>query len=258
VDLDVTTRALLKPLLFPPGLLLAMLLAAWVLHRRLSGRLLLLLATLLLYALSTPAGVGWLARQVETVPPAPVDRLAESPADAILVFMAGVDRDNPELGGADRLSALSLERLDHALRLHRRTGLPIIASGGSVDGDSTPTALLAARWLREQAGAEIAAVERDSRDTWENAQFSRARLTELGLSRPLLVTHAFHMPRALFAARGAGLDAVPAPFGYRHRALPPGAPINLADWLPQANALADSYLLLHELAGLSWYRATRP
>ena len=52
-------------------------------------------------------------------------------AQAILVFLAGRTWRAPELGGDDGLSALSLQRLHHAVYLHRRTGLPLAVSGGA-------------------------------------------------------------------------------------------------------------------------------
>jgi uncharacterized SAM-binding protein YcdF (DUF218 family) len=194
---------------------------------------------------------------VETVPaPAPA-AIEASEADAILVLMAGKRSLNPELGGADALNALSLERLDYGLALHRRTGLPIVLSGGSVSGDSTPLAELGAAWLESRAGVKALATDAASRDTRENLANSAELLRDRGLERVLLVTHAFHMPRALLSARATGLDAVPAPFAFMHVPAELGQPRELGDWLPQPGRLGRSYLLLHEMLGLVWYGFSR-
>ncbi|MCB1803414.1 MAG: YdcF family protein, partial [Gammaproteobacteria bacterium] len=202
---------------------------------------------------STAVVAEWLAAQLETVPALTPTQLQTSRADAIWVLMAGVERHNPELNGADRLAAMSLERIDFALALHRKTGLPIVVSGGSVRGDTEPLAELASAWLQDRAGVRPLAVDNTSRDTWENAHNSAAILTDQGVHRVLLVTHAFHMPRAVLSARAAGIDVVPAPFAFMHAPTELRPPLRAPDWLPTYANLEKSYLVLHEMAGLVWY-----
>lgn len=254
MDIDVTTRAMLKLLVLPPGFLLVVLVVGWLFGRRLAGRMLLLAGIAGFYLLSTPAVVFKLAELVETVPAPTPQQLLDSDAQGILVLMASVSRNNPEFDGADTLSAMSLQRIDHALALHRRTGLPIIVSGGSVSGDSEPLAQLATDWLRDRANVEVIAADDRSRDTWENAQESAAKLSAAGISRVLLVTHAFHMRRAMMSIRGAGIDAVPAPFGFLHTPARYRDDGKTDSWMPTPDMLGKSYLILHEILGLAWYR----
>ncbi len=257
MEIDVETREVLKLILLPPGGLLILLLIGWFFARRFFGRVLILLATLTLYLLSTPVGLGWLAAQLETIPAATIEQLKQSRAEAILILMADMRRVNPELGGSPALSALSLERLDWGLALHRKTGLPIVLSGGSVKGDTPPLAELGKAWLQERAGVTPAAVETASRDTWENAHNSAETLRGLKFERVLLVTHAFHMPRALLSMQATGIDAVPASFAFEHIPAEMQLPSSATDWLPHPGYLGRSYLILHEMAGLIWYGATR-
>jgi len=253
VDLDVTTRAALKLLMLPPGILLVMLLTGWLFARKAFGRLLLLVGIALFYGLSTPAALDWLAGQLETVPAQTIDELKRARADGILVFLAGLRENNPEYGGADALSPMSLARIDYALAVHRETGLPILLSGGRISEQSTPLAQVGADWLQQRAGVKPVALDSTSRDTWENARRSRELVDQLGMNRVILVTHAFHMPRARLSARTAGLDVVPAPFAFSH--VPPEErdAYELKDWLPQPGVLGRSYLILHEILGLVWY-----
>lgn len=257
MDVDVATRGWLKLILLPPGSLILILLIGWLFARHFFGRVLLLIGILSFWALSTSVGLSWLASQLETVPPLSPTQLKTSRADAIWVLLAGVSRLNPEFGGADRLTPASLERLDYGLWLHRKTGLPIVLSGGSVKGDTRPLAELGAEWLQHQAGVKPLAIDADSRDTWENAARSAALLHERNIERVLLITHAFHMPRALLSARAAGIDAVPAPFGYEHVPAELAPPIRLNDWVPQPGYLGRSYRILHEMLGLVWYGLVR-
>ncbi len=253
MEIDIATRQLIKLALLPPGILLVMLLLGWLLAGKAFGRLVLLLAIAVMYGLATPASVNWLAAQLETVPALTPTQLRTSRADAIWVLLAGVRRHNPERGGAEWLSAVSLERIDYALTLHRKTGLPIVVSGGSPRGETRPVAELAAEWLQQQANVTPVIVDSSSRDTWENAQLSAKLFAQNSIGRVLLVTHAYHMPRAMLSARAAAVDVVPAPFGFQHTPPPLQQPGDYRDWLPHPGYLLRSYLILHEMAGLVWY-----
>jgi uncharacterized SAM-binding protein YcdF (DUF218 family) len=257
VEIDVATRGLLKLALLPPGILIILLVVAWLLGGRALGRLLSLAAIALFYFLSTPAGLDWLAQRVETIPAQSTAQLQQSGAGAIWVLMGGIESNNPELAGAARLGTFSMARVDYALHLHRETGLPIALSGGTPLGDRPASAEVAAGWLRQQAQVEPLLVEANSLDTWENARESAARLTDLGVERVLLVTHAFHMPRAMISAKAAGIDAVPAPCCFEHTPPALKKPGLLTDWLPTPGVLGKNYLMLHEMVGLVWYGVFR-
>ncbi|MEJ5211646.1 MAG: YdcF family protein [Burkholderiales bacterium] len=237
---------LLKAFLLPPGSLLVMLVLGLALWRRRPRlvRALCLAATLALGALSLPVVsaslLGMLAGK-----PTPLPNLDR--AQAIVVLGAGRYQNAPEYGG-DTASSLALERLRYAARLARASGLPVLVSGGSPEGRD-PEALFMKAILEEEFGIPVRWVEPASRNTWENAHFSQTILAGEGIRRIVLVTHAWHMPRARAAFEGAGLEVVPA--GTRFYA--PRGDL-LSDWLPDARALLDSSHALHELVGLAWYR----
>jgi uncharacterized SAM-binding protein YcdF (DUF218 family) len=64
-------------------------------------------------------------------------------------------------------------------------------------------------------------LEAKSRDTYENAKFLKDELARQGEIGPgkrwLLITSAYHMPRAMGAFRKAGFDVEPWPVDYRTR-----------------------------------------
>lgn len=254
MEWEAGLRALVKLLVLPPGGPLLLIAIGLITLRRGFGRLLIAAGVGSLYLFSTPAFVDFVAARVEAVPPATIETLASTDADLILVFMAGAYDDNPELGGADIPDGLSRQRLDHAVLLQRRTGLPMLLSGGAIREDQRPLAAIGADWLRERHAITVAGVDDASRNTWENARLSAERMRDLGYRRALLVTHAFHMPRALYSAEVAGLEVIPAPFGYIHTPAELRQPGEMSDWLPHASSIAASYLLLHEALGLAWYR----
>lgn len=72
-----------------------------------------------------------------------------------------------------------------------------------------------------------------------------------GVSRIYLVTHFWHMPRAVAAFRHAGLEVVPAPIG---RTALADLRSGWRAWVPARTALAASKAVFHEWAGRAWYR----
>ncbi len=242
----------LKSLLLPPGGLILLGLLGLALSRRRLGRTLIFLSLLGLYGLSTPYLSGQLMSGLERYPALSVAAAERSGAEAIVVLGSGRYLDAPEYGG-DSIRSLHLERLRYAAWLARRTGLPIIPSGGIVLTEGAPEAWLAREILTDEFGVQVAAVEDVSRNTRENARLTRVVLEQLGIDRVLLVTHAWHMPRAMEAMRRAGVNAQPAPTSFQHKN---GGEAHLLDWLPSANAFLVSYWAIHEYAGRLWYRAT--
>lgn len=71
----------------------------------------------------------------------------------------------------------------------------------------------------------------------------------LGQEQFILVTSAYHMPRAMGVFLKAGLHPVPYPVDYYG-----GGGYDWADLLPAAGNLATIEIALHEYVGLVWYR----
>ena len=75
------------------------------------------------------------------------------------------------------------------------------------------------RGALRQAGIDPDCVifETDSRNTWENALFSRRLVEPQPGETWLLVTSALHMPRSVGIFRRVGWEVVPYPVDYRTR-----------------------------------------
>ena len=139
--------------------------------------------------------------------------------------------------------------VEQAARLHWASGLPILASGGLHFGAPPSEAELFAQVLQEDFSVMARWQEGRSRTTWENAALSAPLLRDAGVRRIVLVTQAWHMPRARWCFERHGFEVVPAPLGFL--GVPNGRP--LGGWLPESKALWQSGLLLHEAAGLLLY-----
>jgi len=151
-----------------------------------------------------------------------------------------------------------LEMVDSAERIIRATALLrqgrarfVLLSAGltSREPDEPSEADRLAAYLREEGIAPDRIVtESRSRNTHENAVESARIIAERGWRRLLLVTSAWHAPRALGCFRAAGLDPDVLPVD--HRATD-GSDNTL---LPRAAALAMSTDMLRELLGRVVYR----
>jgi uncharacterized SAM-binding protein YcdF (DUF218 family) len=94
-------------------------------------------------------------------------------------------------------------------------------------------------------------IEDKAKNTRENAVFSAAIIRRRGFRRVLVVTSAFHGPRATECFRAVGLDADFLPVDYRAH------PVILGDaaFLPRAESLFKSSDALREIFGKYIYRA---
>lgn len=207
------------------------------------ARILVTAAFAALWLLSTPYVANSLLRHLEGMP---ADRTQES-ADAIVVLSGGQHYMAPEYGG-NTVGKETLERLRYAAVLHRKTGKPILVTGGDPQGID-PEALLMKEVLEQEFKVPVRWVEKASANTLENARNSRVLLTDSGIARIYLVTHAWHMPRATLAFERAGFTVVPAPTAWTTQRR-----TGLLDIIPSAAALLDSRWYLHEMIGMHWYR----
>lgn len=244
-------RQLLEVLVLPPAsaLLLLGLGLLVKLRRPALGRLLAGLAVAWLWLASTPFVGGLLLSSLQRYPAlSPTGALPD--AQAIVVLAAGADRVGAEYG-RPVIGPMTLRRLRYAAALQRRTGLPILVSGGRPAADAPSLAEMMARAATEELGVEVRWKEERSANTFQNLQLSAPLLRADGIERVFLVTSAWHMPRAADAARRFGLEPVPAPTGFRE-----GVFAGWRSFVPHWNGLRDTCLALHEWGGRVVYALT--
>ncbi len=230
------------------AVLLLLVSGCWLLLRRprLWG-LFLLAGGLLLGALGSGPGARALLAPLEGLYPALLTR-PERPPGWIVVLTGGEGWGEGRPITSD-LSTSSAARLLEAVRVWRLLdgeGELLFVGGIGQPGRRAEAPLMA------QAAAALGVPRRSlhweaaSRNTHENAL---AIASELGGRPFVLVTSAFHMPRAMAACRAAGLEPIPAPCGYR-------APLELSGWdlLPASEYLWDSALAIREYLALLYYR----
>ena len=244
-------KNLLGTLLLPPANALLLLCLAAVFHKRRWAFGLALIGGLLLLLQTMPPVANALMRSLEQrAGPALVDA---SGAQAIVVLGSGLNIDAAEYGG-DTVNERSLVRLRYGATLGRQLNLPILVSGGRPFNANRSESEVMAEVIEREFGIPVRWRETESMDTADNAAMSAAILKAAGVKRVILVTQAFHMPRARLLFEAAGVAVIAGPTDFKGRS---DRPIELLDWLPQGKAVQNSYFALHEWLGILWLHLSR-
>ena len=182
-------------------------------------------------------------------------RAAAGESLAIVVLGGGVDEVAPEYGKPN-LGKEAYERLRYAVWLGRQTGIPILASGGrgwaAPDASNPPEAERTAELARSELGTPLRWTEEASRDTHENAVNSVAMLQKDGVHEIVLVTHGWHMPRALHEFRAAAAAAsASAPIRITPATMGQAYPADSAlfRWIPSDTGFQRTRQAWHEMLG---------
>lgn len=252
-------KPLLTALVLPPLPLLLLVLVGMrlVFRRRLLAWTLVLLAVLLLWLSTTTLAARGLSNWLLQPPPPlsgnEITELKRAPKTAIVVLGGGRQLLAPEYG-VSMLNQRGMERLHYAIWLSRETGLPLAFSGGlSAGSDPGLTeAEIASRVAERDYGRPLRWIEKDSRDTRENALKSVQLLHAAGIERIVLVTHDYHMRRAMrnferarAASPGAAqVQLVAAPMG-----MGAGGRLRWGDWTPSVDGFDGVRLTLREWLG---------
>jgi uncharacterized SAM-binding protein YcdF (DUF218 family) len=202
-----------------------------------------LFALTIFYLAATP----WLADYVDAnlvVPSNP----AVSGAGAIVVLGGDVERVR-DGGTLAQLGAISLRRVFLAAAAYRRTGLPVLVSGGTVAGTRISVAELMSQALVSDFAVPVRWRETRSQNTYENAAFSASILKKAGIRTILLASQRRDFPRAAWSFDRFGIAVDPAT---------PPAPMlstgDFTDFMPSPRALLRMFYALHEQLGLVYYR----
>lgn len=210
--------------ILPPGFFVTALalLGVWFHRKRNRAAYPVWAAGLLLYLYLIPLTGALLLHPLENAYQPP-----DKPTGDVLVMLGGgATRDTPDLDGKGNLAGSPANRLLTVYRLYRQTHLPIILSGGQVYADSGTEADIARRQLIAMGIPENKIIaENKSITTTTNAENTKKILKAHNYKRPVLVTSAFHMRRAVMNFEQNGVRVVPYPSDYlisRDIALYPG------------------------------------
>ena len=243
-------QKLLTAFLTPLGGTILLVIAGVLLRRR----WICTVAVLALWLASMPFAVQRLADALGAADH--YDAVAAAPIADVIVVLGGTG----SAGNGQRLFhnlGAAADRLLEATELFQAGKAPLLLfTGGPVDAWGDSEADGAARlWQRLGVPASAIVLERESRTTRENAALTLPLLQARKTRTVLLVTSAWHLPRALRnfrdAAEAEGLDITFLPY--------PCDPMEFIEdqdpwlrWLPNSQALEASQKLVKEALGLLW------
>jgi uncharacterized SAM-binding protein YcdF (DUF218 family) len=207
-------------ILIQPDLIIIVLIAIgvalmWTRRARLGRRIASLGAALLVTIAVLPCGAWLLAPLENRFPPVrqPPDRV-----DGIIVLGGAID---PVLSARHGMPSLNndAERLTTFAWLARRypAAKLVFTSGSGLLFDTQFREADIARQLFAELRLDTKRIvfERNSRNTYENAIFSKALVKPKPGETWILITSAWHMPRAVGIFRQAGWPVLPWPVAYR-------------------------------------------
>lgn len=249
----------LPQFIYPLSLSALLLFLALLIHRRKNWhRRILLLALIILWLGGNNYVSHQLVRSLEWryLPETDIPS-----AEAIVLLGGGTlpqvyPRPTIELNGAG-------DRVIYAGRLYNRGKAPVIlVSGENLPWTSSPTSPAdEMRELLVMIGVpeEAILMESTSKNTYENALYSREMLQQKGIHRILLVTSAMHMPRSVMVFMEQGIDVIPAPTDfnvvYSEKESPENFLISLSvNILPSASNLELTTRALKEYIGIFVYK----
>ncbi|TPK70405.1 YdcF family protein [Mesorhizobium sp. B2-4-15] len=204
----------IQPLNLAIFLLLAGLLAALFGRRRLAGTSSVLAFLILALSAWTSLGAMMLNPLEERFPRPPLPEKV----DGIVVLGGGFEGAINLVRGGYELSTSGDRMVETAILARRFPQAKVVVSGGNgslfLDGEGD--ADTAPRLLGPLGvSADRLVLEDKSRNTYENAVFSRKLVDPKPGETWLLVTSAFHMPRAKALFDKAGFPTIPWPVDYR-------------------------------------------
>jgi len=166
----------------------------------------------------------------------------------VIVFLSGGNSDIIDILARDNyLSESSSSRLFAAYKLHKKMGLPIILTGGSVFDSKADSIIALKNLILLGVDKKKIFFEESSKDTYENAFYSKKICDEKGFKKPILVTESLHIERSILSFKKVGFKEVgiyPSVY-YCHK-------LSFKDFLPSDFYFHRKYL--YEVIGKIYYK----
>ncbi len=232
-------KKIISYFILPPGLIIVIFLIIYLLSkRRFFVKYISLFSALFLYAISIEPVKDLLLIPLEDA----YKRPKYLKGDIVVVLGGGTYNRGD-------LKSDAMKRLITAFVLHKRTGLPIILSGGSALNNLPESSIMKQFLLELGVNESLILTDKRSRDTVENAFYVKKLCEKIGCKSIILVTSAYHMYRAVRTFEKAGLVVVPYPTDYKT-----DRKYNLFSFFPKMSVLNDTYRALREYIGIAFYK----
>lgn len=232
--------------LSPLNWLVLFLVLAIIIKKKKLKRVSIILAIVTFILFGSPWLLNWYARAWQ---PAPIT------AGSLPEYSCGIvpgGFGSPDANGEGYFNATA-DRFIQAVKLYKLGKVKhLLISGGN--GKTDDKNFREAAWAKNELNTfgipdSVIFVEDRSNNTKENAANSKAILDSLHFQPPfLLITSAFHIPRAALVFRKAGVPVDIFPCSY----LDGRGPVSFADFIPNPKTISGWNLYLKETVGYLW------
>ena len=223
-------------------------------RRARAGRILVTIAAVAFALLANKAVSMWLVRPIETRYAAIPELASGEPLPApiaaarYVVVLGGGNGHTPGVAALDELSTSARARITEAVRLLRLLPDAKLIVSGPADAYSPVTHATVLERAAISLGIRADRIQRieHARDTEDESLATKRRVGNAPL---ILVTSAWHMPRAMALFHSAGLEPVPAPTDYTSHY---DGSLHWRDLLFDVESLDRSTVAIRERVGYLW------
>ena len=202
-------KKLLAPFLLPPGIFIICLLfsGGWFLFKKKQkiGIVNIIIGCLMWLLSITPISDLMLNELHSSF------HFSDNPkGDVIILLGGGVYDNSPDLSGIGVPYQSVQSAIITTFKLHQKLGIPIIVSGGKIFKFKKTEAPIMKRFLMDLgiSGDQIIS-EENSKDTFENAKYTRKICEKFGFKNPILITSVYHMKRSVLSFKKVGMEVTP-------------------------------------------------
>jgi uncharacterized SAM-binding protein YcdF (DUF218 family) len=210
----IVLKIILKSLIVPPGIFIVLLsvLNIWdLITKKKERRFYSLIIAFLVWLLSISPISNSMLSYLESGYTFP-----KTPRSDVIILLG--ERFLPkvhDISGIGTPSGLMLARIMAAAKLQRNINVPIIISHGRKTKNNVSESLIAKRYLIELGvPVDMIIFEGKSRDTYENAKYSKELCKKFGFQNPIIVTSAYHLKRAMLSFKKIGMTVNPFPSNF--------------------------------------------
>jgi uncharacterized SAM-binding protein YcdF (DUF218 family) len=249
-------KKIISPFFYPLTLCMIVMICGlfllWFTKRQKMGKILVSMGVIVTALLSCGAISDSILRPLErTYPPLLMEKTSGLPSFdqkvQWIVVLGGGHTSDPGLPVTSQISFDSLARLSEAVRIYRSLpGAKLILSGGAVfDTVSEAEIYFEMARIMDLPSRDLILSDQ-ARDTEEEARFIQNRV---GKDPLILVTSAFHMPRAVALFKKRGMNPIPAPAAHLVKMHSERAP---GDFFPSVWGFQKAQVVVHEYLGILW------
>lgn len=196
---------------------------------------------LIIYLLSIPLTGEMLIKSLEKKysPPEKIN------ADVIVMLGGGMLFEVPNIDEKAPVTGSAINRTLAAADLCIKTKLPVILTGGqNFVGIGNESQAAKKQFMRLNIPADKIIIEDKSKTTIENAKNIASILKRYNFRKPVLVTSAFHMWRAMEVFKNQNIECIPYPVGYMMNMK---TTINMGKFIPSTGGLSLTMTAMREI-----------